>query len=153
MKIIQKTKTIYDLRLLLAELYNTQPEKIRFDGGEIYADGVKLSFQYEKADDGGWNCGFADGTKNNGKIRVFRLYFFTGDSAETPEYIFNQVEILTDNGLKQRFKQAITDEQFNDGTIQRFNLSESNAEQFNADEIAEIFAYDGYSIEQEYIQL
>ena len=37
--------------------------------------------------------------------------------------------------------------------IQRFNLSESNAEQFNADEIAEIFAYDGYSIEQEYIQL
>ena len=90
---------------------------------------------------------------NNGKIRVFRLYFFTGDSAETPEYIFNQVEILTDNGLKQRFKQAIMDEQFNDGTIQRFNLSESNAEQFNADGIAEIFAYDGYSIEQEYIQL
>lgn len=80
------------------------------------------------------------------KTKVWKLYFFTDDSAETPRYIYDQVEILGERDLRERFKQAINDGQFNDGTFERFDLSDPNA--FSCDEIAEIFAYDGYEIQE-----
>ena len=83
------------------------------------------------------------------KTKVWKLYFFTGDSAETPGYIYDQVEILGERDLRERFKQAIHDEQFGEGTFERFDLS--NPDVFTCDEIAEIFAYDGYEITEQEI--
>ena len=83
------------------------------------------------------------------KTKVWKLYFFTGDSAETAGYIYNQIEILGERDLRERFKQAIQDEQFGEGTFERFDLSDPNA--FSCDEIAGIFAYDGYAIEKQEI--
>lgn len=80
------------------------------------------------------------------KTKVWKLYFFTDDSAETPRYIYDQVDILGERDLRERFKQAINDGQFNDGTFERFDLSDPNA--FSCDEIAGIFAYDGYEIQE-----
>ena len=83
------------------------------------------------------------------KTKVWKLYFFTGDSAETVGYIYDQIEILGERDLRERFKQAINDEQFNDGTFERFDLS--NPDVFTCDEIAGIFAYDGYEITEQEI--
>lgn len=83
------------------------------------------------------------------KTKVWKLYFFCDDSAETPRYIYDQVEILGERDLRERFKQAINDGQFGKGTFERFDLS--NPDVFTCDEIAGIFAYDGYEITEQEI--
>lgn len=80
------------------------------------------------------------------KTKVWKLYFFCDDSAETPRYIYEHTEILGEHDLRERFKQAINDEQFGEDTFERFDLSDPNA--FSCDEIAGIFAYDGYEIQE-----
>lgn len=47
-------------------------------------------------------------------MKVYKLYYFCDDSAETKRYIFEQIELLTEKMLRARFKQAIIDEQYGD---------------------------------------
>ena len=87
------------------------------------------------------------------KIRVWKMYFFCDDSAETKRYIFEQIELLTEKMLRARFKQAIIDEQFGDYTRNIYNLDENTDENiFAIEKIIEIFKFDGYEIQENILE-
>lgn len=82
-------------------------------------------------------------------MKVYKLYFFCDDSAETKRYIFEQIDLLTEKMLRARFKQAIIDEQLGDYTRNEYNLDENTDENsFTIEQIIEIFEYAGYCIQE-----
>lgn len=69
---------------------------------------------------------------------------------------FNQTELLGEKDWNKRLKQAIEDEQLNEGTMVEYNLrnlTDTQIESMKAEEIVEIFEYDGYIIDYETINI
>ena len=91
------------------------------------------------------------------KIKIYKLYFIIEDDNEEelrPKYIFEQTELLTESMLKTRLKQAIIDEQLNEDTLERFDLTrDTDPEKFTTDEIVEIFEWDGYCVQENILDL
>ena len=87
------------------------------------------------------------------KQKIWKLYFFDLDGHDTKEDVFNQTEILSEKELHARFKQAINDEQFCGNTFDEYDLFTKDADSFTTEEIVEIFDYDGYTIQQTFIEI
>lgn len=76
-------------------------------------------------------------------MKIYKIYYPNDD--DSPAETYAQTSVLDESGLKEYFKQAIQDEIFNGNTINRFDLSKP--EIFTADEIAQIYEYDGYLVD------
>lgn len=90
------------------------------------------------------------------KIKVYKMYFFCDDSAETPRYIFEQTDLYSEKGLKTRLKQAVIDEQLNDSTMIEYNLydiTDQAIDKMTTADIIEIFEFDGYDIQEQEIEI
>jgi len=59
--------------------------------------------------------------------------------------VFRDIELLTDNELKERFKQAIDKGQLCEETIEEYNLDSS--QDYDIETIVKIFQADGYTID------
>ena len=73
-----------------------------------------------------------------------------------PKETFRQTELLGEKDWIPRLKQAIQDEQLNGDTITEYNLSKLTDKELDVmtpEEIVEIFEYDGYIIDYEYINI
>lgn len=82
-------------------------------------------------------------------MKVYKLYYFCDDSAETNRYVFEQIELLTENGLRRRLRQAIRDEQLGQLTCDEFHLDENtDLSWYSTKDIIEIFKFDGYDIQE-----
>jgi len=82
-------------------------------------------------------------------MKVYKLYYFCDDSAETNRYVFEQIELLTENGLRKRLRQAIIDEQLGEDTCDRFNLRpDMDLSWYSTKDIIDIFRSDGYEIQE-----
>ena len=89
------------------------------------------------------------------KIRVWKMYFFCDDSAETPRYIFDQVGLYTDKELRQRLKEAICDETFGQYATEKYDLDTLTDEQIDSmpiEDIVDIFDADGYEIQENILE-
>ena len=93
------------------------------------------------------------------KIKVWKMIFIIEDDNYEewlPKETFRQTELLGEKDWNKRLKQAIEDEQLNEGTMVEYNLrdlTDAQIESMKAEEIVEIFEYDGYIIDYEYINI
>lgn len=63
--------------------------------------------------------------------------------------VFDEIEILTASGLRERFVQAVKEEQICPETLEEFGLDKNlDFEDVELVEIMDIFNADGYQIEQ-----
>ena len=75
-------------------------------------------------------------------MRIWKLIYM--DETTNEMDVFRDIEILTDNELKERFKRAIENEQICEETIEELKLDSSKY--YDINDIADIFAKDGYTI-------
>lgn len=75
-------------------------------------------------------------------MRLWKLIYM--DETTNEMDVFRDIEILTDNELKERFKRAIENEQICEETIEELKLDASKY--YDIRDIADIFAKDGYTI-------
>lgn len=66
------------------------------------------------------------------------------DETTNERDVFRDIEILTDNELKERFKRAIENKQLCEETIEEHKLDSNKY--YDIYDIADIFAEDGYTI-------
>ena len=89
------------------------------------------------------------------KIRVWKMYFFCDDSAETKRYIFDQIGLYTDKELRQRLKEAILDESFGQGATEYYDLdklTDEDIDKMPIEKIIDIFDTDGYEIQENILE-
>lgn len=86
------------------------------------------------------------------KARIYKLYYiFPEDSKKT---VFYQAGLYSEKELRERFKEAIEDEQLNGATIKFFELDKpQDIDAMPIDLIADIFEYDGYEIEYQELEI
>lgn len=90
------------------------------------------------------------------EIKVWKLYFFCDDSAETPRYIFDQVCLYSERDLRERLKEFIRDEQYGQGTYDFYELdkmTDDDIDKMSIDKIVDIFQDAGYAIESRTINI
>lgn len=75
-------------------------------------------------------------------MRLWKLIYM--DETTNEMDVFRDIEILTDNELKERFKRAIENGQLCEETIEEHKLDASKY--YDIHNIADIFAEDGYTI-------
>lgn len=75
-------------------------------------------------------------------MRIWKLIYM--DETTNEMDVFKDIELLTDEKLKERFKQAIDNEQICEETIEEHKLDSSK--DYDIHNIADIFAKDGYTI-------
>lgn len=79
-------------------------------------------------------------------MRVYELYYI-GEN-DTRKDVFYGTCLYSEQGLRQRFKEAIDDGQFCGRTIDFYELDKpQDIDNMSIDLIAEIFEYDGYEID------
>ena len=76
-------------------------------------------------------------------MRLWKLIYM--DETTNEMDVFRDIEILTDNELKERFKRAIENEQICEELIEEYEL-DSNKD-YSIETIVKIFRIDGYTIE------
>ena len=76
-------------------------------------------------------------------MRIWKLIYL--DETTNEMSVFREIELLTDEKLKERFKQAIDGEQLCEEIIEEYEL-DSNKE-YDVETIVKIFRIDGYTIE------
>ena len=82
-------------------------------------------------------------------MKLYKLVYI-GDEDSNLE-TFRQTEVMTENGLRTRLKQAIQDEQLCQDTLELFDLDKNtDCHKLTAEQIVEIFDYDGYEIDWQY---
>lgn len=80
-------------------------------------------------------------------MELYKLYYIDSDTTATE--VFDKIEILTQDQLSARLKQAITEGQLNDETMKNFSLNkDTDTDELDACDILDIFDYDGYAVEQ-----
>lgn len=93
------------------------------------------------------------------KIKVWKMIFIIEDDNYEewlPKETFNQTELLGEKDWNKRLKQAIEDEQLNEGTMVEYNLrnlTDAQIKSMKVEEIVEIFEYDGYIIDYKMINI
>ena len=82
-------------------------------------------------------------------MKLYKLVYI-GDEDSNLE-TFRQTEMMTEYGLKERLKQAIQDEQLCQDTMDVYDLDNTtDCHKLTAEQIVEIFDYDGYEIDWQY---
>ena len=93
------------------------------------------------------------------KVKVWKMIFIIDDDNYEewlPRETVNQVELLGEKDWIPRLKQAIEDEQLNEDTIAEYNLSKLTDKELDVmtpEQIIEIFEYDGYYIDWQFINI
>lgn len=75
-------------------------------------------------------------------MRLWKLIYM--DETTNARDVFRDIEILTDNELKERFKRAIENKQLCEETIEEHKLDSNKY--YDIYDITDIFAEDGYTI-------
>lgn len=79
-------------------------------------------------------------------MKVWKLAYL--DTTQSLYELYNNIEILTEQGLKDRLRQAIDEEQLNCATYDEFVLdNETDTNAMATDTIVKIFKFDGYEID------
>ena len=81
------------------------------------------------------------------KTRVWKLDYLDGE--ENIYEVFDRIELLSDDDLLPRLKQAIIDGQLGEDIID--DLQDKDIESFTPEQIAQVFEDDGYTIQAETI--
>lgn len=86
------------------------------------------------------------------EIKVWKLYFFCDDSAETPRYIFDQICLYSERDLRERLKEFIRDERY-DEFYELDKMTDDDIDNMPIDNIVDIFQDAGYAIESRTINI
>lgn len=89
--------------------------------------------------------------------KVWKMIFIIEDDnyeEQLPKETFNQIELLGEKDWKPRLIQAVQDEQLTEDTIEKYNLNNNEViDSLTINNIIEIFEYDGYIVDYDFINV